>query len=170
MSSFSGAARLFLALSIISTSVGHAAPPQNSSDSVDGSKRLIASFGDLGQSSIQALATDSTGNIYVAGTTGSADLASKNAAQPSFGDARILRTTDLGVTWIRAGFPPTEVNVVVPDPISTQIIFAGGNAGIYRSADAGQSWRLVYPFDPQLDPQFHFGGALAIDPGNHLRL
>jgi Beta-propeller repeat len=59
----------------------------------------IASFTGSGQTSIQAVATDSSGNIYVTGTTSSTDFPVKNAAQPVFGESRILRSTDLGPTW-----------------------------------------------------------------------
>jgi uncharacterized protein (TIGR03437 family) len=126
----------------------------------------VAEFEGSGQNSIQAIATDSRGNILVAGTTSSPDFAVKNAAQPAFGDARIMRTTDLGVTWTRVGTPPQDVNVVVPDPTTPQVLFAGGNTGIYKSVDGGATWRLVHPFLSL----YGFSGALAIDPGNHLRV
>ena len=131
-------------------------------------KRLsIAAFPGSGQNSIQALATDATGNIYVAGTTGSPDFPVHNAAQAQFGDARIMRTTDRGTTWAPVGSPPQDVTVVVPDPVAPGILFAGGDTGIYKSTDAGRTWRQVYQ-NPNLG--YTFGGALVIDPGNHLRL
>ena len=126
----------------------------------------VAEFDGSGQNSIQAIATDSRGYILVAGTTSSPDFAVKNAAQAVFGDARIMRTTDLGVTWTRVGTPPQDVNVVVPDPTTPQILFAGGSTGIYKSVDGGATWRLVHPFLSL----YGFSGALAIDPGNHLRV
>jgi len=126
----------------------------------------LAKFGGSGQNSIQAIGTDSRGNIYVAGTTSSPDFAVKNAAQPVFGEARILRTTDLGTTWTRVGSPPQDVNVVVPDPVTPQVLFAAGDKGIYKSTDGGAAWRIVFPFQSV----FSFSGALVIDPGNHLRL
>ncbi len=126
----------------------------------------LAGFDGSGQNTIQAVAVDSRGNIVVAGTTSSPDFAVKNAAQPAFGDARIMRTTDLGVTWTRTGTPPQDVTAVVPDPVAPQVLFAGGDTGICKSADGGVTWRLVHPFQSL----YQFSGALAIDPGNHLRV
>ncbi|MCU1232113.1 MAG: glycosyl hydrolase, repeat-containing protein [Candidatus Solibacter sp.] len=126
----------------------------------------VASFGDSGQNSIQAIATSSRGDIYIAGTTTSFDISVKNAAQPAFGEARIMRTTDLGVTWTRVGAPPANVIAVVADPVTPQILFAGGDKGIYKSVDSGATWKLVHPFNSI----YQFTGALVIDPANHLRL
>jgi uncharacterized protein (TIGR03437 family) len=123
----------------------------------------IASFLGSGQNSIQAIATDSGGSLYVAGTTSSPDLPVKNAAQPAFAESRILRTRDLGTTWTRVP-APLDVAFVFPDPAAPQILFGGGNQGIYKSVDAGETWKIVNPLQPG------FNGALAIDPGNHLRL
>ena len=128
----------------------------------------IASFGGSGQTSIQATAVDPFGNVYVAGTTGAPDFPVRNAAQPAFGDARILRSTDSGATWKPLGSPPQDVTAIVPDPAAPAVLFAGGASGIYKSADAGATWRLVYAFPTSFAP---FNSAyLAIDPGNHLRL
>ncbi len=126
----------------------------------------LAVFDGSGQNSIQAIAADSRGDVYVAGTTSSPDFLTKNAAQPRLGDARILRTGDLGTSWTPVGSPPQDVNVVVADPVTPQVLFAGGDKGIYKSGDGGVSWRLVYGFSSG----YAFGGALAIDPGNHQRV
>jgi photosystem II stability/assembly factor-like uncharacterized protein len=126
----------------------------------------IASFAGSGQNSIQSVATDAGGNLYVAGTTSSINFATLNAAQPVIGESRILRSADLGVTWTHMGLPPSDVNVVVPDPVTALVIFAAGNTGIFKSTDGGQSWTTVYQF--QLPSAFN--GAMVIDPGNHLRL
>ena len=134
-------------------------------------KLSIASLGGSGQTSIQALATDSSGNIFVAGTTNAPDFPVKNAAQPALADATIVRTSNLGTTWTHVGSPPGVTSVLVPDPVAPQVLFAGTNQGIFKSSDSGQTWRQVYAF--QLNPQFggfQFTGALVIDPANHLRL
>src|ERR1043165_3718902 len=92
----------------------------------------IADFGGSGQKSVQFVAADPLGNIYAAGTTTSPDLPEKNAAQPNFAEARILRTTDLGATWARVG-SPADVRLVTPDSADPRILFAGADSGIYKS-------------------------------------
>ena len=128
----------------------------------------IASFAGSGQNSIQALATDSLGNLYVAGTTTSPDLPVKSAWQPDFADATLLRTVDLGTTWNRVNAPPDPNALIFPDPAAAQILFASARTGIYRSTDSGLHWRLVYPFSQSGFSQT--GGSMAIDPGNHLHI
>jgi uncharacterized protein (TIGR03437 family) len=131
----------------------------------------IAAFGGSGQTSISALATDSRGNIFVAGTTNALDFPVKNAAQSVLADTTILRTSDLGTTWTRVGSPPGVASILVPDPVASQVLFAGTSFGIFKSSDGGQTWRLVYAFQP--NSQFgglQFNGSLVIDPANHLRL
>ncbi|MGD1091164.1 MAG: SBBP repeat-containing protein [Bryobacteraceae bacterium] len=159
---------LCLILSFLRTPAGFAQRPPALRDTGGVLGRLsIASFTGSSQDSIQAVATDANGDIYVAGTTFSPQFPVKNAEQPVFGDARILRTTDLGATWTWAGFPPGNVTVLVADPVSPQVLFAGGPNGIYKSTDSGQTWQVVYPFTGG-NPNSSV--SLAIDPGNHLRL
>ncbi len=166
------------------TPAGFAARPPSINDTDSVLRGLnLASFTGTSQDSIQAAATDSSGNIYVAGTTYSSQFPVQNAAQPAFGDSGILRTTDLGATWSRIGMPPCAVALVVADPVSSQtlfascsttynpynsgtqcvssLLFASCSTGIYKSTDAGQSWQMVYP---------QGAASLAIDPGNHLRV
>jgi uncharacterized protein (TIGR03437 family) len=124
----------------------------------------IANFGGSGTNTIQAGATDPNGDIFVAGTTNSPDFPVKNAFQPAFADASLLRSTDLGNTWTRVP-APLDVSSIYPDPVSPQILFGGGKAGIYKSSDSGMTWQVVYPFQSGVSL-----ASLAIDPGNHLRI
>src|ERR1700722_1106550 len=130
------------------------------------SELTIATFTGSGQNTIQAVATDGSGNLYVTGSPTSFDFPVKNAAQPVIGEARILSSTNLGATWTKAGLPPTDVTVVAPDPVNPQIIFAEGSSAVFKSTDGGQTWATVYQFPTQ----YFTTAALAIDPGNHLRI
>jgi len=95
-------------------------------------KFVISQFPGSGRSSIQAIATDIDGNIYVAGTTSSPDLPLTNATQPQLGESRIMRSLDGGVTWVKIANPPFDVQTVVADPSSPQVLFAVGGSGIYK--------------------------------------
>ena len=98
--------------------------------------------------------------MFVAGTTTAADFPVKNAAQGSFGEARLLRTTDLGATWSKVN-APADLLSVVPDPVDPQTLFALSDDSIYKTADGGRTWRTVYRYPASMDL------SLAIDPGNH---
>jgi uncharacterized protein (TIGR03437 family) len=116
--------------------------------------------GRLKGASITALAQDARGNLFATGTTASPQLRVKNAAQPTFAEARILRTSDLGATWDKLNAPPV-VTSIVPDPADQRVLFGIGEQGIYKSTDAGQTWRVVRT------PGTRY---LAIDPADRLRV
>ena len=123
----------------------------------------IASF--PGPNTIQALAVDPSGNIFVAGTTGSPDFPVLNAAQPAMGEARIIASTDGGATWTKVGNPPTDVFSLAVSPLAPQGLLASSMAGIYKSVDGGGIWRMVY----QAPTQPHSClGSVVVDPANPL--
>ena len=96
-----------LTLGLAHAQQGSAAHPAEQSDAGGVLRKFsIASLGGSGQTSIQALATDTGGNIFVAGTTNAPDFPVKNAAQPVLADATIMSTSDLGTTWNHVGSPP----------------------------------------------------------------
>src|SRR5580658_9661952 len=86
---------LLFTLDFAGAGQGIAAPPEDAGAGGALRQLSIAGFGGSGQTSIQALATDSSGNILVAGTTNSPDFPAKNAAQPVLADATIVSTSDL---------------------------------------------------------------------------
>ncbi|MBN2416291.1 hypothetical protein JXO52_10640 [bacterium] len=60
-------------------------------------------------------------------------------------------TDDYGEHWrrITAGLPQAPVNVVAEGVISSRLLFAGTDAGIYVSYDQGEQWR---PFSGNMPP------------------
>jgi uncharacterized protein (TIGR03437 family) len=105
----------------------------------------VASFAGSGTDSVQAIATDPGGKIYVAGTTSSPDFPVLNAAQPNMAETRLSRSVNRGASWTAVGSPPIlNPTVVTADPITPGILFTGGAEGIAKSTDGGQTWRLVY--------------------------
>ena len=106
----------------------------------------VQRFMGSGTDSITAMRTDSAGYLYVAGYTTSPDLPVKNAFQPALGDTLIRRSTDLGRTWTALPNPPAPPLAITPHPADPKTLVIGAADGIYKSRDAGLTWRLVQPF------------------------
>src|SRR5260370_17486821 len=70
---------------------------------------VISQFPGSGRSSIQAIATDIDGNIYVAGTTSSPDLPVTNATQPQLGASRIIPSPTAATPCPNVSNPPAHV-------------------------------------------------------------
>jgi uncharacterized protein (TIGR03437 family) len=126
----------------------------------------ITSFGGSGATSIRVMVSDDAGNFYVAGSTSAPDLPVRNAAQPQFGDAAIMRSDDRGRTWVKTRTPDDPVVAVVPDPINRSVVFAGTIGGILKSTDAGETWRSVY----RMLRSYPGIENLVIDPANSMQL
>lgn len=129
----------------------------------------VTRFTGSGFDAIQAMTSDRDGNIYVAGTTSSVDFPVRNAAQPSSGEAIVLRTSDRGITWQKLPHPPDLPLAVTPDPVDSQTLLIASRSGIYKTSDSGQSWHRVYggPIGP--NPPTDCCVNLAIDPANQRR-
>lgn len=125
------------------------------------SKYAIARFAGSGNDSIQAMASDAAGNVYVAGTTTSPDLPMKHAAQPAFGEALLMRSADNGKTWKPVGTSMFVPLVVSPHPTDPQTLFVGAQDGIYKTIDSGATWRRTYIWTGV----FNFI-EIAVDPAN----
>lgn len=99
--------------------------------------------------SIADIAIDPTdgNNIYVA--TG--DGAGYELGADFWGGvytAGILRSTDGGLTWSKAGkFMPQEfLNIIqrlIINPVNNKVLLAATRTGIYRSLDGGSKWKMV---------------------------
>jgi photosystem II stability/assembly factor-like uncharacterized protein len=87
-------------------------------------------------------------------------------------DSGVFKTTDGGVHWtqINNGLPenlksPTQepfLNFIVVDPADPQTVFVGGQNGVYKSTNGGESWQqLAGGIDPLIE-----SNDLIIDPTN----
>jgi len=55
----------------------------------------------------------------------------------------VLKTTDGGKTWHRAGLRHTETNAFAIDPDSADTVYAGTETGLFKSTNAGQTWQRM---------------------------
>ena len=122
----------------------------------------FAKFQGSGSNSIQALASDGAGNIYVAGTTAASDLPMKNAMQPQIGEAPLMRSTNGGQTWQKLPNVPAGTLEVAPPPAHSQVLLIAGENGIDKSIDGGQNWQHVHSWRAESYAIVN----IAIDPAN----
>jgi photosystem II stability/assembly factor-like uncharacterized protein len=116
---------------------------------------------------IGALAIASDGTLF-AGT----GEANPGGGSIVFGGNGVYRSRDRGATWEQVGLPESgAIGRILVDPTDPQTIFVaaagnlftpGGERGVYRSVDGGDTWELVLAGDNDTT------GAvdLAIDPSN----
>ena len=73
------------------------------------------------------------------------------------GAAKILKTEDLGVTWIdisgfagtaKTGFPDVAVHSILEMPFDKNTIWAGTDIGIFETTNGGANWSLLNNFIP----------------------
>jgi photosystem II stability/assembly factor-like uncharacterized protein len=78
------------------------------------------------------------------------------------GGRGVSKSSDGGLTWRRSGLGRTPVLAVAADPSEAGTLYAGTNAGVLKSTNAGATWqRLHGPLDGARVR------ALAIDPRHH---
>jgi uncharacterized protein (TIGR03437 family) len=84
-------------------------------------------------------ATDTLGNVYLAGTTNSWDFPSTFAGPAAPSGANLLASNDRGKTFTRPAIPKAVLSVTS----STNLLYAGTISGPYKSADAGVTWQAA---------------------------
>ncbi|MGP0070925.1 MAG: SBBP repeat-containing protein [Bryobacteraceae bacterium] len=130
--------------------------------SPDGSKKIYETA--LGGSVLAggaAIAVDSAGEAYVAGSTSSVDFPLVHPLQSSLGARPLWKSSDSGTTWTPLDNLPFALpQMLVTDPSASNTLYeATGDLGIFKSLDGGITWTQANTGVSNTNIQ-----ALAIDP------
>ena len=65
-------------------------------------------------------------------------------AVSGFGTGHLYKSTNMGDTWedISAGLPDVPFHTILIDPVFHNILYAGGDMGVYVSMDKGNTWTI----------------------------
>jgi uncharacterized protein (TIGR03437 family) len=132
--------------------------------SADGSHLLYEGFFGGSQSNDEtAIAVDSTGAAYIAGTTDAADFPQVHSLQPSLGARPLWKSTDGGNTWAPVdNLPFAYLQALAPDPTTPGTLYAGASdLGVFKTVNGGATWTKIG--NGITDPRIY---ALAVDPLN----
>ena len=112
--------------------------------SPDGTKKIWETrLGGSVRADAEAIGVDSSGAVYVAGTTSSADFPLVRPLQSTTGARPLWKSSDSGVTWMPLDDLPFALpQMLVVDPSAINTLYqATGDLGIFKSMDSGASWR-----------------------------
>ena len=111
--------------------------------SVDGTTKLYEkTFGGSTESFAAAIAVDSAGEAWVAGSTASADFPLVRPLQSTLGARPLYESTNGGVTWSPVDNLPFALpQEMAMDPTtSTTLYEATTDLGVFKSTDGGTTW------------------------------
>ena len=114
----------------------------------DGSDYVYSTyFGGSNGDVVLAIASDTSGKTYLAGSTTSGDFpVTANVFQNHFDGTFLFKTADAANTWGRSdsGLPATAT-VVQVDPQQSSTVYAVSGGGLFKSTDRGATWHGTPP-------------------------
>ena len=95
-----------------------------------------------GDTAASAVAVDTQGNAYLAGTSLAFDFPAVNALEAQTPVKSLFVTNDGGVTWraLNNNLAALIVNSLAIDPTRPATLYAATTIGLYKSLDAGANW------------------------------
>jgi uncharacterized protein (TIGR03437 family) len=98
-------------------------------------------FGGSGVTVAAGLASDSQGNLYVTGSTGSVNFPTVNPLQGQLDSAPLIVSSNGGASWsdVLVG-TASVVNFIAAAPSAPLVTYAVAADGIFSSADGGFTW------------------------------
>src|ERR1019366_3169723 len=130
----------------------------------DGSKKIYeTTLGGSVQAGGTAIAVNSAGEVYVAGSTSSVDFPLVHPLQSTPGARPLWKNADSGATWAPIDdLPFALVRALVVDPSNPNTLYAAtGDLGVFKSLDGGVNWTRSSTGIAGTNIQ-----ALAIDPAH----
>jgi len=109
----------------------------------DGSTKLWESaIGASASSQAAALAVTPTGEVWVGGSTSSANFPLVSPLEGTFGERPLWKSTNAGVSWSPVdNLPFAFPSVLVADPTSPTTLYqATLDRGVFKSVDGGATW------------------------------
>jgi uncharacterized protein (TIGR03437 family) len=111
--------------------------------SPDGSTKLWeTALGSSAQSAAAALAVDSAGEVWMAGSTSSANFPLVHPLQNTLGERPLVTSANYGATWMPIDNLPFALPLaIVVDPATPTTLYAAtSDLGIFKSVDGGATW------------------------------
>jgi uncharacterized protein (TIGR03437 family) len=130
--------------------------------SADGTRKIYETrLGGSLQGIGAAIAVDSSGEAWIAGSTSSADFPLVKPLQSSLGARPLWKSTNNGTSWAPLDNLPFALpEMMVVDPTNSATLYeATGDLGVFKSVDGGATWNAANTGITGTNVQ-----ALAIDP------
>ena len=120
-------------------------------------------LGGTGTGRANAMALDSSGNVYLTGQVSSPDFPASGGIQTQGGSVGLYRSQDRAASWAQggSGIGASKVLALTPDPRNNAVIYAGTSRGAFKTADGGITWKAGAGLPSDVV------SSIVVDPNNN---